>query len=79
MYFPDECISGKRCYVEKKDAEDALIHSRITNGFSGARNIYICDDCGTYHLTSRGEISDVIEKRRSEIEIAREAQRFKIR
>lgn len=77
MFLSNHCITKKRSYQNKEDAENALVYSRISSGSSGARNIYLCDDCGYWHLTSRGELSEVVKSRQREIDLAREANKFR--
>ncbi|PIB37097.1 hypothetical protein BFP72_17635 [Reichenbachiella sp. 5M10] len=75
------CVTGKNCYDSLGEAEQALIENWIRYQHeqeSGPRNVYLCDDCGTYHFTSRGELSDVILDNLSYIKsqrIAREWER----
>jgi len=57
------CVSGKRVFYTKEEAEQALIENRIHNNHSmhtGPKNVYQCNDCGNYHFTSQGELSQVI-------------------
>ena len=54
------CSSGKRSYHSLELAEEALIGAHIAyhypNG-SGPMDVYLCDDCGQYHLTSSGAMN----------------------
>lgn len=79
MFSPVRCVSGKRAYEKQEDAEDALIRSRINSGEHGAKNIYLCDDCGHWHLTSKGPLSDLIDKYAREIQRARTGEFWKDR
>lgn len=57
------CISGKRSFNTQEEGERALIENRIHFNHdihTGPKNIYICSDCGNYHFTSRGELSQVV-------------------
>ena len=38
----------------------------------GPVNVYECQDCGNFHLTSQGEISDVLKSDKIKKEIDRE-------
>jgi len=52
-----KCNSGKRSYLTGQLAEEALIEAHINFDYrsgGGPVAIYMCDECGTYHLTSRG-------------------------
>ena len=53
----NKCISGKKGYADEELAVDALIQHQIRNYSShpGATNIYICEDCGNWHFTSKGK------------------------
>lgn len=55
-----KCISHKKTYPSQEIAEDALIeaHTHFDYGTrSGPVNVYQCDDCGHYHLTSQGTMN----------------------
>jgi hypothetical protein len=58
------CSSHKKVYLTKEIAEDALIeaHTRYdyANG-QGPVNVYPCDDCGYFHLTSKGSVNPRLE------------------
>lgn len=50
------CSSGKLSYSTRALAEDALIDLHIRRNFpedQGPQNVYECDICGNWHLTSR--------------------------
>jgi hypothetical protein len=52
-----KCVSHKNSYATATLAEDALIEAHTRFDFApgqGPIAIYRCDDCGEYHLTSRG-------------------------
>ena len=76
MFSAIKCVTGKRAYEKEEDAEEALVQNRITNGDAGARNIYLCNDCLHWHLTSKGVDHPVLARRSREIEIARTAQSY---
>ena len=51
------CTSGKRIYVTETLANDALLEAHVQFDYrvgTGPVNFYKCDDCGNYHLTSKG-------------------------
>ncbi|MBU2916087.1 MULTISPECIES: hypothetical protein [Reichenbachiella] len=57
------CVTGKNCYHSQAEGEQALIENRIRYHHSddaGPQNIYLCDDCGSYHFTSRGPMNEVL-------------------
>lgn len=47
-------------YLTQVQAEEALIAARTTYSYShghGPIAVYQCDDCGYFHLTSKGEVN----------------------
>jgi hypothetical protein len=55
-----KCVSGKKGYPTEAIAEDVLIETRTRFDYApnnGPVTVYRCDDCGNYHLTSRGEVN----------------------
>lgn len=47
-------------YLSQALAEDALLEIWIRNHYKagqGPVNVYVCDDCGNFHFTSKGEMS----------------------
>lgn len=60
------CASGKRSFDTSTLAEEALIENHIRFNHPtgvGPINFYICQDCGLYHFTSKGEINAILEER----------------
>lgn len=60
-----KCVTGKRLYPSQQFAEEALIESYIhfehrTGG--GPVAVYQCDECGEFHLTSRGPMNERLAK-----------------
>ena len=61
----NRCISGKRLYASQQIAEDVLIETWTRFDFTPANGpiaVYQCEDCGYYHLTSRGPMNDKLAK-----------------
>lgn len=54
------CPTNKKLHLNEFDAEDALVESRIKSSI-GALNIYQCESCNYWHLTSQGE--DLVKSR----------------
>jgi len=55
-----KCVTGKKMYPSEQIAEDALIEARTAFDYApnnGPIAIYKCEDCGDYHLTSRGPMN----------------------
>lgn len=58
------CVTGKRQYETKALAEEALVAHRsrfIFRDESGPIAVYQCDDCGEWHFTSQGPMSEVLK------------------
>ena len=57
----DHCVSGKRMYSNQEVAEDALIEAWTRFDYSAGNGpvaVYQCEDCGQFHLTSRGPMNE---------------------
>ena len=57
----DQCNSGKRVYASEQIAEEVLIEAWTRYDYKpneGPIAVYRCDDCGQYHLTSRGPMNE---------------------
>ena len=55
-----KCPSGKIVYDSEALGEEALIELWTKFSYpsnSGPMNIYRCDECGLYHMTSRGPMN----------------------
>ncbi len=52
-----QCPSSKRGYPTQEIAEGALIEARTRFVHNSAVGVYQCEDCGGWHLTSKGEIN----------------------
>lgn len=53
------CATGKRQYGSEALAEDALLETRARHGDEkeGPVAVYRCEDCGQWHLTSKGAMN----------------------
>lgn len=53
------CATGKREYLTEVLAEDALLETRTrnTDDRGGPVAVYRCEDCGQWHLTSKGPVN----------------------
>jgi hypothetical protein len=68
-------------YASQQVAEDVLIETWTRFDFTaqnGPLSVYLCDDCGQYHLTSRGPMNKRLSKALAEgkIQRQREADRW---
>ena len=73
----DRCISGKRVYASREVAEDVLIETWTRFDFTPANGpiaVYQCDDCGQFHLTSRGPMNEKLAKALADGEIKRQKE-----
>lgn len=72
-----KCVTGKKAYLTQELAEEALIgaHTRFDYGKGqGPVNVYRCEDCGNFHLTSKGTINAKLNRQLKEGKIDREKQ-----
>jgi hypothetical protein len=70
-----KCSSGKRVYFSAEIAEEVLIETRTRFDYAndnGPVATYKCDDCGYYHLTSKGKINDKLAEYLSSGKIQRQ-------
>jgi hypothetical protein len=54
------CSTGKKIYDTAQIAEDGLIEAWIrynVGSGNGPVAVYCCEDCGFYHLTSKGPMN----------------------
>jgi hypothetical protein len=75
------CVSNKKVYPNQELAEEALIQAHIQFDFSkggGPVAIYRCEDCGYYHLTSKGAMNDKLmnEIKNGKIKLEKEANKW---
>jgi hypothetical protein len=55
------CVTGKKSYPSQQIAEEALIEAQAHFDYgraSGPIAVYRCEDCGEYHLTSKGTMNE---------------------
>lgn len=72
-----KCSTGKRVYLSREQAEEALIGARTRFDYAkgqGPVNVYVCEDCGYFHLTSKGVINPVLDRQLKEGKIDREKE-----
>lgn len=58
------CPSHKKMYLTESLAVDALIEANTQFQFGnhqGPIAVYLCDQCGHYHLTSQGKMNEQLE------------------
>lgn len=72
-----KCVTSKRSYPTIELAEEALIEARTQFDFTpghGPVAVYRCDDCGYYHLTSKGLMSEKLQKMLANGDIGRQKE-----
>lgn len=55
------CVTGKKSYPNQFIAEQALIEAQAHYDYgraSGPVAVYRCEECGNFHLTSKGPINE---------------------
>jgi hypothetical protein len=77
----NRCASGKRIFESESLAEDALIELWSKNEYSPSsapQDVYRCEDCGNFHLTSRGPMNVKLQEAiaSGKIKLNREANKW---
>ncbi len=60
-----KCISHKKVYLSEGIAEDALIEAQTRFDYAphgGPIAVYRCEDCGYFHLTSKGTMNQKLSE-----------------
>lgn len=71
------CSSGKKIYTSQPMAEDALLEAWIRFNVkegNGPIAVYQCEDCGNYHLTSKGPMNEKLAKYLAEGKMKRDQE-----
>lgn len=71
------CVSGKRIFASQQLAEDTLIELWAKNEYTSGQApvaVYRCEDCGQYHLTSKGPMNGSLAKAIESGQIKRERE-----
>ena len=61
----ESCISGKKIYSTEALAVDALLDNWAKYDHAenrGPTGVYHCEECGGYHLTSKGRMNDRLKE-----------------
>ena len=72
-----KCASNKKVYPTKEIAEDALLEVYMQFEYprgNGPIGVYQCEDCGYYHLTSKGVMNERLSQLLSSGKINRQHQ-----
>jgi len=73
----NKCVSGKRVFQTHEDAVVALLAARTKFDYRqghGPVAVYRCDDCGFFHLTSKGPMNETLKKSISDGSIDRKKE-----
>ncbi|HMG89899.1 MAG TPA: hypothetical protein VK589_07560 [Chryseolinea sp.] len=73
----NKCNSGKRIFQTQEDAVEALVAARTRFDYregNGPVSVYRCDECGFFHLTSKGQMNETLKKSLSDGSINRKKQ-----
>ncbi|MEJ7645870.1 MAG: hypothetical protein WKF87_14845 [Chryseolinea sp.] len=76
-----KCATHKKSFLTHDQAVDALVDARVRFEYSkgnGPVSVYKCEDCGAYHLTSKGLVNETLQQRMKDgkIELEKEANRW---
>jgi len=77
----NKCPTHKKIYLTHDQAVDALVEARVRYEYAsgnGPVSVYKCEECGHYHLTSKGTVNDTLLKRMKDgkIDLEKEANRW---
>lgn len=72
-----KCVTQKKLYLTQQLAEEALIGARTRFDYAksyGPVAVYRCDDCGYFHLTSKGPVNEALTQQLKDGKIDRQKQ-----
>jgi hypothetical protein len=75
--FDRSCPTGKVVYASLTIAEDVLVDLWSKNEYNAVLApiaVYRCDDCGFYHLTSKGPMNEKLSAAIASGKIARQRE-----
>lgn len=70
-----KCASQKKIYSTQEQAEEALLGAHTRFNYAEGRGpvaVYKCDDCGYFHLTSKGPVNATLAQHLKEGKIDRQ-------
>ena len=73
----NKCPTHKKIFFNHDQAVDALVEARIRYDYSsgnGPVSVYKCEECGHYHLTSKGPVDETLQKHLKDGNIDREKE-----
>lgn len=57
-----KCSTRKKIYYSEQEAEEGLLQTKVIFPANNAVAVYQCDDCGQWHVTSRGPMSESLRR-----------------
>lgn len=72
-----KCVTQKKVYLTQALAEGALVGARTRFDYAkdrGPVGVYKCNDCGYYHLTSKGPVNPTLTQNLNDGTIDREKE-----
>jgi hypothetical protein len=72
-----KCVTQKKVYLTQELAEEALLGARTRFEYTtgqGPVAVYRCEDCGYFHLTSKGPVNATLAQHLKDGKIDREKQ-----
>jgi len=76
-----KCPTHKKTFLTHDQAVDALVDARVRFDYAkgnGPVSVYKCEECGYYHLTSKGLVNETLQQRMKDgkIDLEKEANRW---
>ena len=76
-----KCPTHKKVFLTHDQAVDALVEARVRYEYSngnGPVSVYKCEECGYYHLTSKGSVNETLQSKlkNGKIDLEKEANRW---
>jgi hypothetical protein len=71
------CVTHKKIYPTESMAEEALVSAWIKYDYvhgNGPVGIYRCEECGAFHLTSKGKMNEKLSTLLASGEIQKEKE-----
>ena len=71
------CVTHKKMYPNESMAEEALVSAWIKYDYApgnGPVGIYRCEECGAFHLTSKGKMNDKLSTLLASGEVQKEKE-----
>lgn len=73
-----KCSTRKKIYYTEKEAEEGLFQTKVIFPSNNAVAVYQCDDCGQWHVTSRGSMSRSLKEAMDNGKLAEAIKRYEM-